>query len=107
MPRRLISTGSPFEKTAGYSRAVIDGGPPGVNQSGGRVTGPRPGEDPDGVRPTLGDDPRHRLRRFLGWNAGGGHAARAQHGAAVAQRADLIQLVADVQDAAAFGRESP
>ena len=25
MPRRLISTGSPFEKAAGYSRAVIDG----------------------------------------------------------------------------------
>jgi enamine deaminase RidA (YjgF/YER057c/UK114 family) len=25
MPRRLISTGSPFEKTIGYSRAVIDG----------------------------------------------------------------------------------
>jgi hypothetical protein len=25
MPRRLISTGSPFEKTFGYSRAVIDG----------------------------------------------------------------------------------
>src|SRR4051794_25107752 len=25
MPRSLISTGSPFEKTAGYSRAVIDG----------------------------------------------------------------------------------
>ena len=25
MPRRLISTGSPFEKTGGYSRAVIDG----------------------------------------------------------------------------------
>src|ERR1700753_2340554 len=25
MPRRLISTGSPFEKTAGYSRAVIAG----------------------------------------------------------------------------------
>ena len=25
MPRRLISTGSPFEKTAGYSRAVFDG----------------------------------------------------------------------------------
>jgi len=25
MPRRLISTGSPFEKTAGYSRAVIEG----------------------------------------------------------------------------------
>jgi len=25
MPRRLIFTGSPFEKTAGYSRAVIDG----------------------------------------------------------------------------------
>ena len=25
MPRRLISTVSPFEKTAGYSRAVIDG----------------------------------------------------------------------------------
>ena len=25
MPRRLISTGSPFEKSAGYSRAVIDG----------------------------------------------------------------------------------
>jgi len=25
MPRRLISTGSPFEKTAGYSRAVADG----------------------------------------------------------------------------------
>jgi enamine deaminase RidA (YjgF/YER057c/UK114 family) len=25
MPRLLISTGSPFEKTAGYSRAVIDG----------------------------------------------------------------------------------
>ncbi len=25
MPRRLISTGSPFEKNAGYSRAVIDG----------------------------------------------------------------------------------
>jgi enamine deaminase RidA (YjgF/YER057c/UK114 family) len=24
MPRRLISTGSPFEKAAGYSRAVID-----------------------------------------------------------------------------------
>lgn len=25
MPRRLISTGSTFEKAAGYSRAVIDG----------------------------------------------------------------------------------
>jgi enamine deaminase RidA (YjgF/YER057c/UK114 family) len=25
MPRRLISTGAPFEKTAGYSRAVVDG----------------------------------------------------------------------------------
>jgi enamine deaminase RidA (YjgF/YER057c/UK114 family) len=25
MPRRLISTGSPFEKTAGFSRVVIDG----------------------------------------------------------------------------------
>jgi enamine deaminase RidA (YjgF/YER057c/UK114 family) len=25
MPRRLMSTGSPFEKTAGYSRAVLDG----------------------------------------------------------------------------------
>jgi enamine deaminase RidA (YjgF/YER057c/UK114 family) len=25
MSRRLISTGSPFEKTAGYSRAVADG----------------------------------------------------------------------------------
>jgi enamine deaminase RidA (YjgF/YER057c/UK114 family) len=24
-PRRLISTGSPFEKSAGYSRAVVDG----------------------------------------------------------------------------------
>src|SRR3954464_9386970 len=26
MPRRLISTGSPLEKTVGYSRAVVDGG---------------------------------------------------------------------------------
>lgn len=26
MDRRLISTGSPFEKTAGYSRAVVQGG---------------------------------------------------------------------------------
>src|ERR1700724_1408338 len=25
MPRRLISTGSPFERTAGFSRAVVDG----------------------------------------------------------------------------------
>ena len=25
MARRLITTGSPFEKTAGYSRAVVDG----------------------------------------------------------------------------------
>lgn len=25
MPRKLISTGSPFEKTAGYSRAVVQG----------------------------------------------------------------------------------
>jgi len=25
MARRLISTGAPFEKTAGYSRAVVDG----------------------------------------------------------------------------------
>lgn len=25
MPRRLISTGSPFEKTYGYSRAVVEG----------------------------------------------------------------------------------
>ena len=25
MTRRLMSTGSPFEKTAGYSRAVVDG----------------------------------------------------------------------------------
>ena len=25
MPRHLVSTGSPFEKTAGYSRAVLDG----------------------------------------------------------------------------------
>ena len=25
MPRSLISTGSPFERTAGFSRAVIDG----------------------------------------------------------------------------------
>jgi enamine deaminase RidA (YjgF/YER057c/UK114 family) len=26
MERRLISTGSPFEKAAGYSRAVVQGG---------------------------------------------------------------------------------
>jgi enamine deaminase RidA (YjgF/YER057c/UK114 family) len=26
MPRRLITTGSPFEKNFGYSRAVVDGG---------------------------------------------------------------------------------
>lgn len=26
MPRKLISTGSALEKTAGYSRAVVDGG---------------------------------------------------------------------------------
>ena len=26
MTRKLISTGSPFEKTAGYSRAVVQGG---------------------------------------------------------------------------------
>src|SRR5271154_6649885 len=25
MPRRLVSTGSPFEKSFGYSRAVVDG----------------------------------------------------------------------------------
>lgn len=25
MPRRLVSTGSPFERVAGYSRAVVDG----------------------------------------------------------------------------------
>ncbi len=25
MTRKLVSTGSPFEKTAGYSRAVVDG----------------------------------------------------------------------------------
>jgi enamine deaminase RidA (YjgF/YER057c/UK114 family) len=25
MPRQLVSTGSPFEKAAGYSRAVVDG----------------------------------------------------------------------------------
>jgi enamine deaminase RidA (YjgF/YER057c/UK114 family) len=25
MPRHLVSTGSPFEKTAGYSRAVLEG----------------------------------------------------------------------------------
>jgi enamine deaminase RidA (YjgF/YER057c/UK114 family) len=25
MPRKLISTGSPFEKSGGYSRAVVDG----------------------------------------------------------------------------------
>ena len=25
MPRRLITTGSPFEKTAGFSRAVVEG----------------------------------------------------------------------------------
>jgi enamine deaminase RidA (YjgF/YER057c/UK114 family) len=25
MPRQLISTGSPFEKSSGYSRAVVDG----------------------------------------------------------------------------------
>ncbi|MEH2552151.1 enamine deaminase RidA (YjgF/YER057c/UK114 family) [Bradyrhizobium sp. AZCC 2262] len=25
MPRHLVSTGSPFEKAAGYSRAVLDG----------------------------------------------------------------------------------
>ena len=25
MPRRLLSTGSPFERQGGYSRAVVDG----------------------------------------------------------------------------------
>ena len=34
-----------------------------------------------------------------------GHPAAAQHGRAVAQRADLVELVADVEDAAAFGGE--
>ena len=38
--------------------------------------------------------------------ASAGDLARAQHGRAVAQRADLVELVADVEDAAAFGRRA-
>src|ERR1700735_3113135 len=40
MPRRLISTGSPFERTAGYSRAVIDGGFPFVRATPGYAYAP-------------------------------------------------------------------
>jgi hypothetical protein len=48
---------------------------------------------------------RHRLGRFLRRHAMTGHLASAQHGGRVAELLDLIQLVADVEDRAAFGRE--
>ena len=49
--------------------------------------------------------PRQRRRRFRARIAFAGHPAAAQHGGAVAQLADLVELVADVEDAAAFGGE--
>ena len=49
--------------------------------------------------------PRHRLRRFLRRDAGAGHLAAAQHRRRVAELLDLVELVADVEDAAALRGE--
>ena len=46
--------------------------------------------------------PRERRRRLAARVALAGDLARAQHGRLVAQRADLVELVADVEDAAAL-----
>ena len=49
--------------------------------------------------------PRHRLRRLLRRHAGAGDLAGAQHRRRVAELLDLVQLVADVEDAAALRRQ--
>ncbi len=49
--------------------------------------------------------PREFQVRALGRHALAGHAAGAQHRGALAQRAHLVELVADEQDAAALGRQ--
>jgi len=49
--------------------------------------------------------PRQFQVRALGRDALAGHAAGAQHRGALAQRAHLVELVADEQDAAALGRQ--
>ncbi|OPZ04735.1 MAG: hypothetical protein BWZ09_01587 [Alphaproteobacteria bacterium ADurb.BinA305] len=55
------------------------------------------------VRQVLADhQPRHRRRGLLRRDALAGDLAAAQHGGGVAERADLVELVADVEDRAAF-----
>ena len=45
-------------------------------------------------------EPRHRLRRLLRGHAVAGHLAPAQHRRRMAELLDLVELVADVEDAA-------
>ncbi len=49
---------------------------------------------------------RERRRRFVARIALAGDLSRAQHGRLVAQRADFVELVADVENAAAFGGQA-
>ena len=57
----------------------------------------------------IGADHHSRKRRFAFPSrvARSGHLASAQHGRALAQRANFVQLVTDVQDGATFAGESP
>ncbi len=49
----------------------------------------------------------HRSGGFAGRDAGGNDAAEAQDRRAVAERADLVELVRDIEDRHAFGFELP
>lgn len=55
MTRRLISSGSPFEKTYGYSRAVIDGGTVFISGTTGY----------DYATMTMPDDPAAQVRNIF------------------------------------------
>jgi enamine deaminase RidA (YjgF/YER057c/UK114 family) len=90
MPKRLISSGSSFETTAGYSRAVVDSDT--VHVSG--TTGF------DYATMTIDPDPEAQCRQCFRNIA----AALAQAGASLD---DVVRVRYYLADAALFGRLAP